>query len=70
MRCGGCRRNTLDTDRMLVINSTNSANRGATITNGTPAIRSNKHHSACSCSDCITTRHGVAVHFHRLPNLQ
>ena len=55
---------------MLVINSTNRTNRGATITNGTPASKYGEHYSCRRCSERSTTRHRVAIHFHRLPNLQ
>jgi hypothetical protein len=68
-RCGSCGRNTLDTDRLLVINGTSSANWVAIITNNTPANKYGEHYSCRRCSERSTTRHCVVIHFHRLPNL-
>ena len=55
---------------MLAINSTNSANRDAIIINCTRTNKYGEHYSCCRCAKCITTRHCVAFHFHRLPYLQ
>ena len=69
MRCGGCGRNTLDTDRMLVTNGTSGANWAAIIINNMPASKYGEHYSCRRCSERSTTRHRVAIHFHRLPHL-
>ena len=54
---------------MLVTNGTSGANWAAIITNNTPANKYGEHYSCRHHSERISTRHRVAIHFHRLPHL-
>jgi len=53
-------------NRANMANRANRANRVAISTNS----RRNDKYSRCRYSKYTTTRHGVAIHFHRLSNLQ
>jgi len=70
MRCSGCGRNAVDVDRLLVTTGINSARRATIITNTTPTNRRNRYHACREYSEHTTSRHSMAIHFHRLPNLQ
>ena len=54
---------------MLVTNGINGINRANRVAIGTDNRRKDKY-SSCRYSKYTTTRNGMAIHFHRLSNLQ
>jgi hypothetical protein len=69
-RYSGSARNLVDADRLLVNYCNNSTWWATARTNCIANSESSEHHPSRRHSEHATTRHGMAIHFHRLSNLQ